>query len=119
MGVLSLYHTLPKKGPSERTVRRILKRAGRFYRPASERRRILINRRVGWSIPVFAGAVALLLLFILPRIRTRDIAYDFEGKVWSMSQEIILMTESVSLDSDIDSRIDGLVSELSFIEEEW
>ena len=118
-GIISIYDDIPRKEPSERTVKRILKRAGRIRKPTPVRKRIFIRWRVRWAVPAFACAVGVLLLLILPRIRKDELQYTFEDSIWNINQQICLMTNNVILDDDIDSRIQGIVSELSFLECEW
>lgn len=116
--VLYLYEELPKREPSSRIVNRILKRVGSVKKPVTARERIFITRPVKWGIPVFAGAVVVLLLLLLPRMGTEGTA-TIEDRIWTMNNELVLMTETADFNGEIDTRIEELESELTMLESEW
>jgi predicted anti-sigma-YlaC factor YlaD len=116
---LSLYSRLPNKEPTEKTVRRILKRAKRVHIVAPCRERSVVTRRVRWAIPAFAGAVALFLLLILPHSDRNTWEDNFEETVWHINQEVSLLIEYETLNYSIDTRIQEIKSELSVWSDEW
>ncbi len=116
---LSLYTQLPNEEPSEKTVKRILKRAERMRRPVPYRERSVVTRRVRWAIPAFAGAVALFLLLILPRFDRNTWEDNFEENIWNINHELSLLTEHETLNYGIDTRIQEIESEFSLLSDEW
>ncbi|OYD16360.1 hypothetical protein CH333_03605 [candidate division WOR-3 bacterium JGI_Cruoil_03_44_89] len=116
---LSLYEQLPNDEPSEKTVRRILKTSKRMHKPAPRRERSVFTWRLRWAIPALVGAVALFLVFLLPRSGGNRWEDNFEEVMDSMNQELCLLTEHENLNYYIDTQIEEIESELSELSEGW
>lgn len=118
---LSLYRQLPDEEPSPEIARRILKRAKKRYASVSyrPRPRRVVNWRMRWAIPALASAVALFLLWILPRSGGSRWENNFEESVWRISEEISFLADAKTLNYDIDTQIQEIESELSVLGEGW
>ncbi len=108
--VVSLYDRLPQREPSFWVTERILKRVERRYK------RFTFRWHLRWAMPTLAGAVAILLILILPFQRAYLWDNNFEETIRVMEEEIFLLTEYKEDIHNIDTRIYRIENELLKLE---